>query len=325
VTVDDLTEVLARQIHAVDRRVIQGGNVYPEERAEIRRAADSARGLRSKLRLGELRASLTPPTGKPQLLLGFDSPAWGPVVLKVYGSARPWEVETQRLWAATGVPTPAIHAAAEDGPTWLVLTWLPGEMISSAETTTEAGVRQVTRDVAATMAAAHRYAGPMPRHARPLAATTLRHLRIVVGALVRHGYAVPGDWERRAERVLATGSISLLHGDLARGNLIRTGDGTLWIIDASGVTGPAEFDAARWCARVAGWSHARSALDAWLATERTLDPGRAHRLLGAELLMQAGSRELVKDERGEPAAGEDPETLAYLDEAARLLDGDDHR
>ncbi|NUR27103.1 MAG: phosphotransferase [Catenulispora sp.] len=317
---DGLAAHLEQQIAAVDRRVLQGGDVYAEERAEIRLAVRRAVELQRLLDLGPLTAALTPRTGKPQVLLGFRDTEWGPVVLKVYGAARPWEAETQRLWAGIGVRTPAIHAAGDDPQSWLLLEWLSGAAVAAAETAGTDGLIRVTAELAEIMSVAHSLEPSLLTSARPLVTTIGRHLSIVVGALVRHGYQPPRDWQAAADGLFGADPPAVLHGDLARGNMIRDQAGRLWVFDASGVLGPAEFDAARWCARTGGPEHARSALEAWLsAAGGRLDAVRAGRLLGLELLMEAGGRELVKDERGLPSDEIDAVTLACLDEARQLL------
>src|SRR5262249_12610749 len=148
----------------------------------------------ARLGLGPLTESLTPSTGKPQLLLGYSTEAWGPVVLKVYGAPRPWEAQTQLLWAGLGVPTPRIIDHGDDPESWLLMTRLDGEPIPRDRAVA------APPEVAGAMAKAHSYAGWLPPACRRLATTVRRHLEICVGTLVRHGYAPPSHWRDLADR-----------------------------------------------------------------------------------------------------------------------------
>lgn len=161
-----------------------------------------------------------------------------------------------------------------------------------------AEVLDVTVAVAAVVREAHGVAAD-PADAHPtLVDGVLRHLEIAKNTLIRHGYQLSDVVIERCKDLYTAGPATVLHGDLAPNNVVRDPiDGQLWLLDPCGYLGPAEFDAARWCARFERPELAVTALHAWMAIE-TLDVARATELLGAELVMQAGVRELVKDEQG---------------------------
>jgi aminoglycoside phosphotransferase (APT) family kinase protein len=103
-----------------------------------------------------------------------------------------------------------------------------------------------------------------------------------------------------------------LHGDLFSGNVaFDARDGGLRVIDSCAYLGPPEFDAARWCARVGRAGAVQRLAEGWAEVER-LDGPLLQRLLGLELLMEAGVRELVKIENGLPWDARDAETVALL-------------
>jgi hypothetical protein len=315
-----LRAVLERQVVRVDARAL-GGGAYEHERVEIRHAVEWVARLQRDLDLGRFIRSLTPDTGKPQLLLLFDAVDRGPVVLKIYGRPRPSEASVQRLWWRHGVRVPRVLASGDRQVSWLLMEFLPGSTLSEADVADAAGLLRVTREVAAAMVPAHRVdPGPLTagQTGQPLTQALPRHLAAVLGVLGRHGYPVRPDWSDRASELYAMGPPVPLHGDLTVRNLI-VGDGDLWLVDSCGYLGPAAYDAARWCARSGGPDRAEAALDAWLRLETGLDPDLASALLGLELLMEAGVRELVKDEQGKPSSARDERTLACLATGDRLL------
>jgi len=95
------------------------------------------------------------------------------------------------------------------------------------------------------------------------------HLRNVLAAATRHHYAVPSSVDVEAAEVMQSGMPTFLHGDLTPVNLLRAPD-CLRVLDTCGYTGPAEFDAARWCARVGGSHGAVEMLARWLEVETAL-------------------------------------------------------
>jgi hypothetical protein len=318
----ELRAALERQVVQVDARVRGGAGVYEHERMEIRHAVEWVARLRQELALGRFIRSLTPDTSKPQVLLLFNTVDRGPVVLKIYGRPRPSEASVQRLWWRHGVRVPRVLASGDRQVSWLLMEFLPGSTLSKADVSGTIGLLRVTREVAAAMVPAHRVdPGPLTagRAGQPLAQALPRHLAAVLGVLVRHGYPVRPDWSDRASELYAMGPPVPLHGDLTVRNLI-VGDGGLWLVDVCGYLGPAAYDAARWCARSGGPDRAEAALDAWLRVETGLDPVLVSALLGLELLMEAGVRELVKDEQGKPSSARDERTLACLATGDRLLD-----
>jgi hypothetical protein len=145
------------------------------------------------------------------------------------------------------------------------------------------------------------------------------HLRGVLTVAEAHGYTVRPGIDASANEVTGAGRSTFLHGDLATVNLLQDG-ADVRFLDTCGYTGPPEFDAARWCARVGGSARAEEALERWLEVEAGLDRGLATRLLALELFMEAGVREIIKDERGLPWEDRDHETLALLAAGGRLMD-----
>ncbi len=176
------------------------------------------------------------------------------------------------------------------------------------------------------MATAHEVGGHWLRTAapptflRPLWDALAPHLTVAIGALERHGYDPRRDWPALAPEIYSTDSPTLLHGDLVVGNVIRDAvDGGLLLLDTCGYLGPREFDAARWAARSGGAAESAETLSAWLKVEAGLEPRRAHALLALELAMQAGVRELVKEERGVLWQDHDDMTEQLLQAAEDLL------
>ena len=308
-----LVPMLEKQIRQVRRRVDSGLGGYAYEVDEIRKAIEQVDGLRDQLELDELIRDLNPGTGKPQVLLEFRDTRGQPVALKVYGLRRPNEAAVQGLWAAAGVPTAPVLASGDEPVSWLLMGWLPGLPPSATE-----GV-DLTPAVARAMVPAHRIHRADVGEAKDLYQGIGGHLNRVLAAASEHGYTVPPGLDAAAQEVLRAGRWTFLHGDLAPVNLLRDGD-VVRFIDTCGYTGPAEFDAARWCARVGGSARAEEALDRWLEVETALDRGLARRLLALELFMEAGVREIIKDEQDLPRTDRDPETAALLAAGSRLLD-----
>ena len=110
-----------------------------------------------------------------------------------------------------------------------------------------------------------------------------------------------------------------MHGDLTVLNLLQDDVGRLLMLDTCGYTGPAEFDAARWSARTGGAAAATDLLTAWCRREPELDRRLANKLLGLELLMEAGVREIVKDERRIDWTVTDSETQRLFAVGSELL------
>ena len=311
---------LQAQVRAVDQRV-GGSGVYSQEAAQVRVAAGYVPRLCRQLALGRFRRDLTPATGKPQYLLGFDGPAApgltvaGTVVLKVYGRPRPGEAALQAHWYARGLPTPAVLDFADEPVSWLLMAYQPSAPVSVGSA---AGVLELTRELASIMVRVHAEGVVAVPGARPLTAGVLPHLEAVTESLSRHGYPLPRGWRQGARAAYGAGTPVTLHGDLFPGNLLGTASG-LQLVDACGYLGDPGFDAARWAVRVGtGTCQPEAVLDAWLAVAGEQDRAVARRMLAVESLMQAGVREIMKDERGEPAEAEDPETVRLLAAAEQL-------
>lgn len=317
-----LRECLEAQVRAVDQR-LGTRDAYAWEAAEVRVAARYVPQLRRRLGLGQLLRDLTPATGKPQFLFVFDAGGAlgpgveepGPVVLKVYGRRRPGEAALQSYWHSRGLPTPAVHRFADEPVSWLLMAYEAATPVSIGSSDDLLGL---TRELASIMAAVHAEGIVPVTGSRYLGQGVLPHLEAVTASLARHGYRLPCRWHEGAEAVYRSGKPVSLHADLFPGNLLRTTSG-LQLVDSCGYLGDPGFDAARWAVRV-GTDECppEEVWEAWLAVERELDRAVAWRMLAVESLMQAGVREIVKDERGEPAGTEDPVTLSLLAAAERL-------
>ncbi len=306
-----LRPLLREQIRQVDIRVGSAEGTYSAERDEIRRAVAFVDELCGRLGLGALERNLNPGTGKPQLLLLMRDARGERVVLKVYGRLRHNEAAVQKLWWEEGVATVRVLDSGDDPVSWLLMPYIAGIVPAPAD-----GLA-LTADVARIMAAAHRIHRSNVGSPRELYTGVGVHLRNVLAAVTRHHYAVPSHVDVDAAEVMRSSVPTFLHGDLNAVNLLRGADG-LRVLDTCGYTGPAEFDAARWCARVGTSRGAVEALGRWLDVETALDPNLARRLLGLELLMEAGVREIVKEERGLPWAERDDETQRLLHVGAEL-------
>lgn len=312
-----LMDDLAAQVVAVDRRVAAAG-AYTHESDEVRVAAEQVPLLQRRLNLGQYLGSLTPPTGKPQYLLEFESSdtssacrrTSGLLVLKVYGRSRPGEAELQGRWSCRGLPTPRIYDYDDSPVSWLLMERIAGGPLATPSSREQS--LALTREVAEVMARVHAEGDLEVRGARPLRDAVLPHLEVVVAALLRHAYSVPHDWRTRASRAYGAGRPVSLHGDLFTGNMLRTSDMRLLLVDACAYLGDASFDAGRWAVRLATVDcPPEMLLHTWLKVEN-LDPAVATALLGAECLMQAGVREIVKDEQGRPFSDRDELTLGLV-------------
>ncbi|MFI0366487.1 phosphotransferase family protein [Actinomadura sp. 1N219] len=313
-----LVAALREQIAQVDRRVALSGGLDADDRKQIRSAADLAESLCRTLDLGSFGGVLTDNSARPQLVLAFSSPDRGDMVLKVYGKQRPGEAQALRLWARHGLPAPVVVESGDDPSTWLLMTRVDGATFSRGDLDDTHALISLTRKVADVMAQAHALDGSGVSWARPLAPTLTTYLEASVAALIAHGYKLPSHW-REAASLYGRGPVTLLHGDLGLGNVMRARNGTLCLLDPSAYRGHAAFDAARWCARIAGPDRVEAALAAWLEAEPTIDTTLVRTLLGLELLLQAGVREAVKRQQGRQSDGRDAVTHAFLTEADRYL------
>lgn len=313
-----LAAAVRERIDQVDRRVRLTGFADAADREQIRLAAELVEPLRERLGLGHFQGALVNNTGRPQLVLGFASAELGDVVLKVYGKHRPGEAVAQRLWQRHGVPTAHVLAHGDDPATWLLMRRVGGIALTTADLAADDDLLRVTRKLASVMSTAHTAADRPVPGTRRLGVALAPYLDAAVGALTRHGYTAPPGWRAVGARLHTHGPAVLLHGDLGLGNVLR-GRGGLCVLDASAYWGHAAFDAARWCARVAGPQRCLAALRAWLEVESALDSDHALALLGLELLLEGGVRESVKRQRGLPLDARDDVTLAYLARAREHL------
>lgn len=320
-----LQAVIQRAIEEVDQRVEAASDVHVTDRQEVRRAATEVERIRSTLGLSRFLGWVGPASGKPQFRLLFDHPQHGLVVLKVYGRSRPGEALVQRLWQHNGIPAVGVLSAGDAPITWLLMPYQELAPLSQGPLAGESLVA-VTKQLAAIMARAH----PLGMGALTEAAGAFRnlhhldeaigkHLGDVMTVVQQHGYQVREDWQVLTRQLCGARNATLLHGDLVAGNVLRATDGSLRLLDTCGYIGPAAFDAARWAARTGGPTEARNVLNAWLTVETDLDATLAHSLLGLELLMEAGVREIIKREKSLPLRFPDACTVQLLAAAGQLL------
>ncbi|MBW8486970.1 phosphotransferase [Actinomadura parmotrematis] len=302
----------------MDRRVALTGGRDGGDRTEIRTAAALAADLAGRLGLGRFRGPLTHNAGRPQLVLEFAGGASGEVVLKVYGKRRAGEAQALRHWTRHGIPAATVLDGGDDPATWLLMRRVDGAALAGTGAAAGARLPGLTRELAEVLRAAHASGGTALPGARPLAAVLPGRLRASAAALERHGHVPPAGW-RDAAAAYGQGPAVLLHGDLGLGNVLRERAGGLLLLDASAYTGPAAFDAARWCARVGGADAAPAALAAWSAGEAGLDAAQARVLLGLELLLEGGIREIVREQQGRASAAGDRTAAAFVRAAARCL------
>lgn len=321
----DLLHTIDEQIDLVDRRVGAAHDLYAAERQEIRRAASQVQSLRAALGLGRFLGTVGPQSGKPQLRFLFESGSGREVVLKVYGRRRRGEAEVQHSWRRGGVRVVEVLAFGDDPISWLLMPRLQLAPLCDGDLT---GRRQVdlTTELATVVTLAHRVDVAEPIRGSStgfqlLTDALIFHLGVVLTALRRAGYAVRTDWREKTRLLTTSHNATLLHGDLAAGNVVRDAtDQGLRLLDTCGYIGPREFDAARWAARLGGPGRADLLLQTWLAVESDLDRELAHRLLGLELLMEAGVREIVRQEKGIGPSVGDERTTDLLTCADHLLD-----
>lgn len=321
-----LADELRHRVAQVDARVSEAKGLYAQEAVEVRHAALAVARLRQQLRLGSYERSLTPATGKPQLLLQF----WAPqedrsVLLKVYGRERRGEARVQRQWLAAGIRTPRIIAYEETPISWLLMDVVPGSPAQLGHVGSD-DQRMLHCNLASVMSKAHSIRVELPP-SRSLERGVGRHLDLVLGVLERHGYPIPSRLPRLARALYRQGSATTLHGDLTPTNIMCAPGNVLTLIDCAAYYGDASFDAARWCARTASNEvlapNARGALQEaqglWLECGRVSSKSLFHHLTGLELYMEAGVRELRKEEQGQPWDVIDEMTTVLLELAERHL------
>jgi streptomycin 6-kinase len=314
-------------VERVDRRTDQASGTYDDDRTYVRQAVEQVLVLRRRLDLGRFLGPVGPERTKPQFLLLFERAGGQRVVLKVYGKSRPGEAAVQLAWRRHGVRVVDVLDAGDDPTSWLVMRAVETVPVVTEIPPTGPRLRALTAEVAEIMAPAHVVGTQLLLHdeisvptLQPLGEAIDRHLAVAVAALERHRYDLHRDWVRTAHPLYTSRVVTLLHGDLFVGNILRdAADHELLMVDSCGYAGPPEFDAARWAARAGGPTEAVAVLSDWLQIEPRLDARLAHGLLALELVMEAGVRELVKEEQGLPWHAHDATTRALLDSAEEIL------
>ncbi|RZU34143.1 hypothetical protein [Blastococcus saxobsidens] len=277
-------------------------------------------GLLVDLGLGTFLGALA--DFKPRLVLRFRrDPAGRPtgvgddVVLKVYGDRPRGEGPLLQLWHGLGVPTPRVRSGERGGCSWLLLEHLPLRPVRVPD---RASRLALTREVAAHGTVMHRPAPRLDAVLRPLPAVMVPRWTSAVAVLAAAGHEVAPHQRAAVLPAYGAGPSRPLHGDLGLPNLARGPGGRLVLYDASALAGPAAFDAARWSARLAGDDLGpEELLHVWSEHEPLEHGCMATRLLGAECLLEAGSRLVVAAQ--DPDAAPPPAIDVLLDAAARLL------
>lgn len=312
---DSLQSTVSTHVAAVDRRIGASGR-YRHEGAEIRAAVEALPVVHAALGLGSFVRSLTPPTGKPQLLLVFEPPTHGdPVLLKLYGRQRPGEGAVQAYWTKVGVRCAPTIAHGNDPTSWLLMELVPGKALSL-----DGDVGAVTTELASLVRAAHESTPLELSGTQTLAAGVMGHLEVAVATLTDRGHDAPGGWRGWAADAYRDGEPTVLHGDLFPGNVLRDDrDGVLRVLDSCAYVGDRAFDAARWTVRVSQPTKFDSVIRSWRGGEPALDDRVVAGMLAAESLMQAGVIEIIKAEAGLPV-DRGSSTMSYLRAIPPLLD-----
>ncbi|MFI5955723.1 phosphotransferase [Cryptosporangium sp. NPDC051539] len=281
-----LSAALAAQVDRVRR-------LDPDQLATIEHAASLVPGIVAELDLAGFVSPLVE-DDKPRFLLRFSSPADS--VLKIYGDAPRGEGPLLTEWRRSGIPTPRLIHGELGGCSWLLL-----EYVRMAPVTPDL---RLTDQLASWGAVMHRRSPAVAATLRPLAATMLPRWQLAAHRLRSLGHRVPAHWAELAEQAYTAGDAVPLHGDLAAANLGLTSDGVV-LFDASALAGPREFDAARWCARLARHGpDPERALRRMAALEPEFDLGIGVDLLAVESVLEAGSLATAADPR--------PDVMAQL-------------
>lgn len=259
--------------------------------SQLRRAAVAVLDLVEVLRLGSFRGSLSHET-KDRYVLRFSGvagcSAFDPsaeVVLKVYGSARRGEGPLQALWKTKGVPTPTVVHGVHSSCSWLLLEYVslrPAGELSVAEQLL------LTDELGAVSALMHEPAPQLSDILRPLHTVMLPRWSAAARTLSTSGRSIPAEWYNRAAAAYRCGETRPLHGDLGLRNVALNQEQRLAIIDASALSGPAVFDAARWAARLGAESPPLAVLERWSSLDAPMSRDSLM-LLAAECVVEAGS------------------------------------
>ena len=280
---------------AVAQQVATVATTRPAQAAAIRTAADVVPKLMRELGLLEFLGPVLV-DDKPRLLLRFRTAAGAPldigpsVVLKVYPDQPRGEGPLMALWHDRGLPVPRLRFGERSGCSWLALEELA---LSPVQPATPEEALALTREVAAFGRPMHEPAPELAPVLRPLPAVMLPRWDAAVAALASAGLEVPPSWRSRAEAAYRCAHPAPLHGDIGPPNLGRDVRGHLVLYDASALTGPLAFDAARWAARLAdGTLGPEPLFAAWGSAENGLASADGE-LLAAECVLEAGSRVIV--------------------------------
>ena len=314
-SLQDLEVVIARQIATVRAS-------EPRLSPAVEAAAELVPSLVTELGLGTFRGAVLS-DAKPRLLLGFAVDPAGPlgelgpeIVLKIYGDQPRGEGPLLSMWQERGLPVPHVRFGERGGCSWLALQRLPLKAIRPRG---RDETLAVTTEVAANAVQMHAPAPRLSSVLRPLDTVMLPRWEAAVATLCTSGHRIPAHWQPLAAIAYRSGDRVPLHGDLGLPNIARGPDDRLVIYDASALLGPLAFDSARWAARLADDTVSPEELmDRW----RTLEElPRAHHLLAAECVLEAGSREFVT--KRETAAGCDrllhPQAMRLVETAERLF------
>ena len=319
---DELRAALRQQIEIV---AVQGGSDRGDTVA-LRRAECATIELVEELGLRDFLGALTFDR-KPRFLLVFATPQMGPLagasttnlVLKVYPDQPRGEGPALIAWHTRGLPVPETRCGQKDGCSWLVLDYLD---LTPIHLRSLEDALELTAEVASYARAMHTPVPVLSPFLRPLDAVMAPRWERAAQVLTQHGYRIRSGWREVACRAYRGGSAALLHGDIGLTNVGRDPWGRLVVYDPSALWGDAAFDAARWAARLTTEDVLPElVLERWLRVEGLENAEVARLLLGAECLLEAGSRLMVwRGEAGLTDSGGGGDAVPLLlKHAARLL------
>jgi hypothetical protein len=269
----------------------------PGDTVKINTAITAVPDLVKQLRLGRFEGPILV-DHKPRLLLRFQTTERSPVrdlgkeiLLKIYGDQPRGEGPLLTAWYSRGINVPRLHYGFIGECSWIVLEYLT---LSPLRLTSRSEVLSTTQELARLATAMHMKIPGLEETLRSLPVLMLPRWDFAATKLHEAGYKIPQRWRTRTREAYESGAPRPLHGDLAASNIARDSHSNLVIYDASALTGSIGFDAARWAARASNNEVSPKDIVAnWLAIESTDEQALVHTLLGAECILEAGSREVA--------------------------------
>ncbi|MBL8929925.1 MAG: phosphotransferase [Kineosporiaceae bacterium] len=284
----------------------------PEQRTQFERAAAAIPALIDQLGLDDFGGAVLC-DAKPRILWRFHRCAAEPgpqVVLKVYGDQPRGEGPLLEAWARNKVPVPGLVHGVRDGCSWLLMRYVPMKRLALESPRVRTWASERLAQLGTRIHAAAPELNPL---LRPLATVMSPRWQLEADRLRARGFHVPSHWDDLAAQLYSALPAGPLHGDLAGTNVGALGDDVI-VYDASALSGPAAFDAARWAARLARYgARPQEVFERWAGFEPFDDEPRGTELLAVECVLEAGS---ISQLRGTVAMGAVDELLST---AGRLL------